>query len=193
MRADGAWRCFVAVPIDDGLRRDLERAARAWREVHAADDLRWTDPAGWHLTLAFLGETDPDRIAGIRIALDEVAAEAATFGVTTSTLGAVPSPGVARIVWLSFDDSDGRLARLAGETARAVGVDRPAAFRPHLTIARARRGRSRVRLERWLEAARPPVRRVAVERLALFRSHLGTGSARYETLGDHQLRVTADA
>lgn len=193
MRADGAWRCFVAVAIDDGLRGELATAAGAWRQVHAADDLRWTDPAGWHLTLAFLGETDPARVPVIRHALDAVAADASAFGVRTATLGAVPSPAVARVVWLGLEDTDGHLARLAAATTRALGLDHPATFRPHLTIARARRGRSRVRLDRWLEIARPPARRLPIERLTLFRSHLGAGPAHYETLGEARLRSAADA
>ncbi len=46
------WRCFVAVPIGEDLRADLLATAEAWR---GSEDLRWTDPDTWHVTLAFLG------------------------------------------------------------------------------------------------------------------------------------------
>ena len=54
-----AWRCFVAIPISDELRAAIASAVDRWRSTDAPLGLRWTDPASWHVTLAFMGATDP--------------------------------------------------------------------------------------------------------------------------------------
>ena len=47
-------RLFVAIDIPDEARRVLSDAVAPLRDRH--DGLRWTRPATWHLTLAFLGD-----------------------------------------------------------------------------------------------------------------------------------------
>lgn len=44
------------------------------RVGQAAAHMRWVSPERWHVTLAFLGEVDPDRIPDLAGRLDEVAA-----------------------------------------------------------------------------------------------------------------------
>ena len=69
----------------------------------------------------------------------------------TGGLGAFPSPGSARVLWYGVADPDGRLAALAGDLTGALGLDGRGPFRPHVTLARARR--EPVDLRRWLGAA----------------------------------------
>lgn len=150
--------------------------------------MRWTDPAGWHLTLAFLGSTDPFAVDGLATGLASAVAGHTGFSVTTGGLGAFPRAGAARVLWYGIDP-DPRLGALAADVAAALGVadDRP--FAPHLTLARARdRGTD---LAGWLAGRDTPTGRIAVEEVRLYRSHLGRGPARYETLSSVPLRATA--
>jgi len=84
-------------------------------------------------------------------------------------------------------DPAGRLAALAGDLASALGLDNEEGYRPHITLARARR--RPVDLRAWIEGAAPlaPEGRLTVDRIALMRSHLGGGPARYETLATFTL------
>ncbi|MEO6059031.1 MAG: RNA 2',3'-cyclic phosphodiesterase, partial [Candidatus Limnocylindria bacterium] len=61
---DRSWRCFVGVPIGDELRHELRTTVEALRATLpiAHDALRWTEPEGWHVSLAFLGPTHVDAI-----------------------------------------------------------------------------------------------------------------------------------
>jgi 2'-5' RNA ligase len=175
------WRCFVAVPTPPALRRSLEDVVAGWRAEPGAPDLRWTDPAGWHVTLAFLGATQPTAVRGIGDAL-AAPTRVPAFRVGTGRLGAFPRPGAAQSVWLGIHDPDGRLGELAAAVQAAVlPPDRRRPLRAHLTLGRSRARRGEP-LTAWLGEHLVPSARVPVEEVVLYRSHLGRGPAQYEAL-----------
>jgi RNA 2',3'-cyclic 3'-phosphodiesterase len=178
------WRCFVAVPIGEDLRERLRAGVERWRSQPPATELRWTDPDGWHVTLAFLGSTDPRRIPDVSAALAAVAGDVPRFEVRAGGIGTFPRPRAARVLWFRLHDGDGRLAELAARVRDAVGhtEEAEARFRPHLTLARVQNSRG-VRLPPgWPDVREVPAGLLAVDGLVLYRSHLGRGPARYEPL-----------
>jgi 2'-5' RNA ligase len=77
---------------------------------------------------------------------------------------------------------------LADDLADALGLDRAEEpYRPHITLARARRGW--LDLRGWIEKAslEAPDARLTVSAVDLMRSHLGQGPARYERLASVRL------
>ena len=186
---DERWRCFVAVPIGDALRDDLRVAVDAWRDRADLAGLRWTDPDGWHVTLAFLGATEPASVPAVAKRLSSVAEGHEATSSTTGGLGGFPTPARARVAWYGIDDGEGRLARLAADVAAALGLDAPRQLRPHLTLARARR--QPVDLRPWLASASAPEGTLVMDGIRLMRSHTGNGPARYETLAAMKLGVPA--
>jgi RNA 2',3'-cyclic 3'-phosphodiesterase len=177
-----AWRCFVAVPLDDGLRTALASAIVSWRADPRAEQLRWVEREALHLTLAFLGSVEPERVEAIKDDVARVAERHAPIKRPTGRLGAFARPGSAHVLWYAVADPDGALAALAGDLAGALRLPSPDPFRPHVTLGRARR--RPVDLRGWIEAASAaaPEGILAVRDLHLMRSHLGGGPARYETL-----------
>ncbi|MGH3443635.1 MAG: 2'-5' RNA ligase family protein, partial [Nitriliruptorales bacterium] len=63
-------RLFVALEVPDDVRGDLDLAVAPLRDE--LDRLRWTPPAQWHVTLAFLGHVE----VGIDQIVDVLAAPA---------------------------------------------------------------------------------------------------------------------
>jgi 2'-5' RNA ligase len=176
------WRCFVAVPIPDSLRESLKEAVGVWRARPEGPDLRWTDPDGWHITLAFLGATDPADVPAIRDALAALAARIDPFVVSTGAAGAFPRSGAAQSVWLGIPDPEGSLAGLAAWVQGAVlPPDRIRRLRAHLTLGRSRARRGEP-LGEWIASLSFPETSIPVDELVLYRSHLGRGPARYEVL-----------
>jgi 2'-5' RNA ligase len=176
------WRCFVAVPVPRALRESLEVAVSGWRAEPGAPNLRWTDAGGWHLTLAFLGATDPAAVPAIQDQLTALAAQTDPFVVSTAAAGAFPRSGAAQSVWLGIADPNGQLGGLASWVQAAVlPEDRRRRLRAHLTLgrSRARRGES---LGEWIASLAFPETSIPVDELVLYRSHLGRGPARYEVL-----------
>ena len=177
------WRCFVAVPIPEDLRSSLVEAVAAWRALPDAPDLRWTDPDGWHVTLAFLGAVSADagsvavpRLFG-RLSVPSRHSRCRPVGWAPSR-----GPGRRTTAWYGVGDPNGDLAALAEAVGEAVlPVGGTSRFRPHLTL-----GRSRVRrgepLGPWLATLPVPIGTLPVSDAVLYRSHLGRGPARYEVL-----------
>ena len=181
------WRCFVAVSLDAMLLTALSAAVARWRQEPPADALRWAAPDGWHLTLAFLGSVDPRAVDGIAATVHRVAILHTPMQVRTGRLGAFPRSGSARVLWHGVTDPDGALAALAADLGDALGLPRDEPFRPHVTMARARR--RPVDLRGWIEAASiaAPHGGLTVRTVELVRSHPGAGPARYETLATFTL------
>jgi 2'-5' RNA ligase len=159
------WRLFVAVPIPDDLRRDLAAAVERWRVEADVPELRWTDSASWHVTLAFLGATPADEVPRIVEALRGAVARHAAFSLPTGGLGAFPRPQYARVVWYGVGD-DGRLAELARSIREALRVE-DGAFRAHITLARLPRATS---VEEWLRNHQAPPGELAVQEIRLMRT-----------------------
>jgi 2'-5' RNA ligase len=181
-------RAFVAVEVSEGARQAiaglLERLSRA-----PGAPVRWVKPELMHLTLAFLGEVPPDFIDAARARLAEVVPGHRAFTMQLRGLGAFPSPGRARVVWLGAEqgrDEVGALQADAVEALRSIGFEperRP--FSPHLTIGRLKfaadvGGVVSVPFES--EAFR-------VGRVVLFRSVLGPAGPTYTSLGEFLLRA----
>lgn len=175
------WRCFIAIPIGEQLRSDLTRAVATWRSDPAFADLRWTDPDAWHVTLAFLGWTDPGSVGGVVTAMRIVASGATPATLTTGGLGAFPSPGRTRVLWYGIDDPDGLLGGLSAELHHALRLEGSEPFRAHLTLARAEP--EPLKLRDAMGGLVAPPGTLAVEETRLMRSHLGGNRpARYEML-----------
>jgi 2'-5' RNA ligase len=174
------WRCFVAVPLGDELRASLGACVERWRSDAVTASLRWTDPDGWHLTLAFLGMTDPGQVPAIVEALSAAASTASSATFDTGGLGAFPSRGRARVLWYGVRDEDHALRRLAVALRDRLGMPPDDRFRAHVTLARCRT--DPVDLRPFLETAVAPDGVLDMTAIQLMRSHLGRGPARYESL-----------
>jgi 2'-5' RNA ligase len=93
-------------------------------------------------------------------------------------------PKAPRVLAVDLADGEEALAALQGRVAEAMATaagyepeKRP--FRPHVTVARTRRG---TRLRRPRELSPPRALEFSGEALTLYRSRLGAGGARYEAL-----------
>lgn len=178
------WRCFLGVPIGDELRSELASFVERLRQPPAAAALRWSEPTGWHVTLAFLGPTAPSSIAALKKALRPVAVSCMPFSVTSSGLGAFPSPRDMRVLWYGVHDPSGELGALAAAVSTCAGLAPQGVFRAHLTLARSKdSGRGTVAMGTVAaDAGEPPRGVIRVDRIELYRSHLGKGPAQYEVL-----------
>ena len=183
------WRCFVAIPVEDPLRSRLASDVEEWRGRPDLGDLRWADPAGWHVTLAFLGAVDPAAVGRLTASLGAVARRHGAMRLEAGGLGSFPSDARARVAWSGVGSASTDLEALAADARRSVGVESTDSFRGHVTLARARR--RPVDLRAWISEARPPDGALDVTRIELMRSHVGNGPARYENLASFELGVPA--
>ncbi len=161
----------------------------------ASGGVRWVRPSGIHLTLKFLGATDPPLAPRILDGLLESMDGALAPALSLSGLGTFPNRNNPRVIWAGVSGDLETLADLQQRVETlAVGLGwaaerRP--FRPHLTIGRVRDRISAAERRRLVAA----ISNCAVPRLAswrpdavrLYKSELTPRGAIYTNLGEVQI------
>ncbi|HEY9516320.1 MAG TPA: RNA 2',3'-cyclic phosphodiesterase [Gemmatimonadaceae bacterium] len=132
-------RLFIAINLPSAERRAIAVATAAMRK--AARAVSWVNEERLHLTLEFLGEQPESAVEPLRIALAAVTRRHAPIALALKGLGAFPNLRAPRIVWMGVVP-DPKLELLQHDVAlvcATLGYERQArAFRPHITIGRAR-------------------------------------------------------
>lgn len=186
-------RLFVAVELPEPIRRRLGQ--RIEQRRGGFPRASWVRPENLHLTLAFLGEVDPDRLPELTAALAGPVAACSSFAARTAAAGAFPEQGSMRVVWIGLEPG-AELAALAARIREAVaGVGLPGdekPFQPHVTLARCR--------VRWPAGARenlstlaPEPMPFAVTEAVLVESELAPGGSRYRQVASFPLAAGAAA
>lgn len=184
-------RTFLAFKPPETIVHRIERLQRRLRGEGL--EVRWVKPANIHLTLKFLGETDPAAGEAVEQAMKAAVAGQVPLELSLGGLGGFPNLHRPRVLWQAVAGEVERLrtvqqaldARLA-----LCGFDpekRP--FRAHLTVGRIRNPK------RWHAAntvlARQmqdlPLVTFTVDALIWYESRLGPGGARYTALAQAPL------
>jgi len=130
-------RLFVALELPPAVRAALGEVSARLRP-RAGRGVRWTDPAGIHLTLKFIGEIEAAAVQAIRRALAGIRADN-SVEVAFRGLGWFPNARHPRVLWVGVEARSG-LGELAAEIERVLeplGIARETRkFQPHLTLAR---------------------------------------------------------
>lgn len=180
-----AIRAFFAVELGDAARaaaldvvHELRSFGRADEADRVAGSVRWVRGEALHVTLRFLGDTDP---AAIPALAREVGARVAAVPAFELSLGAVqifPSPRRPRVVALHVHP-EAPLADLAravesGVVAAGFAPERRG-FRAHLTLGRVRGGQA----PPSDATLPPPPSPFPLREVVLFESRLGPGGSTY--------------
>jgi RNA 2',3'-cyclic 3'-phosphodiesterase len=135
-------RLFVALVPPPPVLGGLEAAVAPLRSRQPG--LRWTSRDGWHITLAFLGETGETAAARLAPRLDRAAGRHRPLDLMFAAAGAYPDAARARVLWCGLRGDHHDMAGLAASVAAAARragappADAGRPFRPHLTLARCR-------------------------------------------------------
>ena len=178
-------RLFFAVPVPCAVRAPLEAVLP--EVAGALPGARIASAAGWHLTLAFLGQVRPESASDVvRVG------ELAVVGVPVASLrldgvGGFPTSRRARVLWAGVGGEVEVLARLArtlAEECRRAGLRyEERELHPHLTLARLPRPAPipEAIIQRVGEAAAasPPWQ---ARELCCYRSTLSRSGARYQVI-----------
>ena len=168
-------RLFVALELPEGVVATLARWARAAQQP----GLRLLPAGSLHVTLAFLGERPEEEAGAIGAAV-----LACVAPVTGLRLGEPVWLGRGTALSLDLADGAGACAAVQGcvsEGLAAIGAYTPELrpFRPHVTIARVRRG---ARVARGEVPPAPDAGEFRGAALTLFQSTLSPQGARYRAL-----------
>jgi len=135
-------RTFIAIDIDEKeIVRKLIELERLIQNTGA--QMKLVEPENLHITLKFLGEIDSKDLQIIKQVVELHAKEFEPFEITIKGLGAFPSPGSPRVIWVGIDKNRDKVTDLASRIStdlERMGFRREErAFHPHITIARVKR------------------------------------------------------
>jgi 2'-5' RNA ligase len=188
-------RTFIALELKETLQRFLgDIISQAAREL---PNLRWVDPIGIHLTLAFLGYLTDGQLKTAIDAAQVAAGQAVPFEYRLKGLGIFGSPHQPRVMWMGVEDLPSakiqgsplqQLHRALTKELELRGFEtekRP--FSPHLTLARIKQPLSpdeQQRLQRLLHSkqagASSPI--YQANNLCVMKSELSRSGAKYTCL-----------
>lgn len=151
--------------------------------------VRWVPPENLHVTLAFLGEVDEQRIGRIGEALLRVGREHAPLTLKLGGFGAFPDLRRPRVFWVGAEGGPALQAVQRGveEALLPLGFPRDGrAFHPHVTVGRARKhaGPGDFGGLAALSETVTYERRVGIYAVDLMRSQGGPDGVRYHVLAE---------
>jgi 2'-5' RNA ligase len=204
-------RLFVALEIPEPVRREVRRRVAGLRE--RLPRARWVDPDVLHLTLLFLGEVAPERVAELAGRVGQAFAAHPVLPLRLAGGGTFPAGRPARVAWIGVTGPPElaplqaavvRAAREALElaassmppaTARAAAAWREAGerpFQPHVTLARCPSPWPRSAAEKFAAAfpgeIGPPF---VADRGVLVESRLSPRGPRYRHLAELPLAAAS--
>ena len=178
-------RLFVALVPPPPVLSELEAAVAPLRTRQPS--LRWTGLDGWHITLAFLGETSETVAARLMPRLERAAGRHRPLDLMFAAAGAFPDAARAHVLWCGLRGDHRDVVGLAASVAaaaRRAGALPANAGRPHLTLARCRAPADVRGLVDALSGYRGP--RWNADRIHLIHSRPG-GRPRYATVASWPL------
>ena len=193
-------RAFIALEMHASMQRALSHTIE--RFAQALPALRWVDAASIHLTLAFLGELDDERLALAMEATQATAQDFPSFQYRLTAPGVFGSPRQPRVIWMGIEDSP--LAQLHGsplqrlhhtlnrELERRDFETEKRPFSPHLTLARVKQPLSPAEqqtLQRLLHSKQDDANSTLyrVNSLNVMQSELSRSGAKYSVLRAYTL------
>jgi 2'-5' RNA ligase len=180
-------RLFIALDLPEYVRAELATVQSRLRR--SGYPVRWSPIEKLHLTLQFLGETDPALVPALLTMLADLAHS--SLHLQLEGLGAFPRVERPSVIWVGLGGDCAALAQLqrevvAGTAPLGFSADsRP--FHPHLTLGRLRPDANRAQIRLVADALS---RAAAPQPIAwntglprLYRSTLTRTGAIYECLG----------
>ena len=174
-------RLFVAIPIAEAVREQIARLAE--RLQRPDDELRWSAPESWHITLQFLGAVSTARYECLRASLTEVS----TTGFELR-MGDFERPGIFYVAVQGTPELESLQRKVVAATAGCGFEAQERAYRPHITLARNRgRGAGISRLKARVGAT-PQLPAFPAREFLLYESFPGASGSRYEVRQRFSLR-----
>ena len=182
-------RCFIAIPIPATIRPSLLRAQAALvsQNPSLSDKIRLTPEQNLHLTLKFLGDTDPSQMAPLKECLDQLSTQSSLRISQIKGISAFPTHRQPRAIFAKIATGQSELESLGKRLDDALTPHGfpPATKKriPHITLARLARNTPASELESWLESQKEiSFGELASPELALYKSVLHPDGSIYEIL-----------
>ena len=182
-------RIFVALKIEPG--DDLLEMVSSLKTALINEKIKWVDPGNIHLTLAFLGDTEDERINIADIALRQKCTGFGEFEFDLNGTGVFKNFREPRVIWTGIERGEKLISLndIVNKGLTDCGFrleERP--FKPHITLGRVKFIKDYRLLEFSLERYRGiHFQKVNISEIILFESILNPSGPVYKPLGKYPL------
>jgi 2'-5' RNA ligase len=182
-------RIFIAVKVEAG--ETLLRMISSLKSGLSSESIKWTNPDNIHITLAFLGDTEEEKIKVISAMLKGKCKGSGKFELIIKGSGVFKNLSDPRVIWTGIEPSE-KLMHLNycimnGLKVAGISIeDRP--FKPHLTLGRIKYLKAGNALKELIEKYRDTeIQIVPVNEVILYESILLQSGPVYKPLGKYKL------
>jgi 2'-5' RNA ligase len=134
--APSSMRTFIAIDITAAIRESIRALLVELKQTEKR--IRWSRPESLHITLKFLGEVPPKKIADLKACLTAIRTPA-PFSISVQGSGFFPGERSPRVVWVGVDGGKElvTLASLIEQALEPMGIPREKRpYSAHLTLGR---------------------------------------------------------
>jgi RNA 2',3'-cyclic 3'-phosphodiesterase len=182
-------KLFVGIKIDpDNYFMDFIYRIR---EELSGEEIRWSKPSNYHITLKFIGDVDSLQSGVIERKLALIPSEFESFELAVIGLGVFRSVSFPRVLYARVDAPDiifklnKHLIHLLSDSSE-LGVNDN--FSPHVTLGRMKKFSNRNALRRILDEHRThELLRIKVTEIILYESLIKNESREYVALSRFEL------
>jgi RNA 2',3'-cyclic 3'-phosphodiesterase len=133
----GTKRIFIAIKLVPGEK--LVALFSHLRTSLSKEKIKWTETGNLHVTMAFLGDTEVNRLPAIREKLIQLCKGSGSFDMVIKGAGVFKNFKDPRVIWVGIEPSDA-LIRLFDAIKKGLGELEirleERSFNPHLTLGR---------------------------------------------------------
>lgn len=177
-------RIFIAIEIPEPVKKRLMQKTEKWADL----PVRWGRVENLHITLAFLGYIDDEKIPGICYAISGAVKNLEPFEICLNKIIIGPSEDQPRMIWVAGEKSE-ELKVLTEEVEKSLGTFRREKknFSPHATLGRIMKGK-------WLKLSEKPEINekinfvIPVDKVEIFESVFKEGKRKYLLLESCSLK-----
>lgn len=185
-------RLFIGIPLGEETASDLAaevKRLQATRRNPALPDCRWSLPESWHITLQFLGKTNPEQLTCLIAHLREV--HHPRFSIELGRIGTFPRAGILFADVCVTPQLAALQQAVLSATAPCGFTPEERPYHPHITLAR-QKGKSGDKNFRnlQLQTAPPPhFRGFTADSFILYESTPTPEGSRYDVRKHFPLAV----
>lgn len=168
-------RVFIAIEIPEPVKKRLVQKTEKWADL----PVRWGRIENLHITLAFLGYLDDEKIPGICDSVNNAVKNLEPFEISLNGIIIGLSENQPRMIWAAGEKSE-KLKILVEEIEKSLGVFQRGKknFSPHATLGR-------IMKEKWAKfSEKPEINEkinfvIPVDKVEIFESVFEEGKRKY--------------
>lgn len=168
-------KIFIAINLPPQIKKRLIQKTEKWRDL----PVRWTQEENLHVTLAFLGYLDDEKILSVCDSVNSAVKNFEPFEISLNKIIIGPSENQPRMVWATGEKSE-ELKTLVEKIEKSLGIFQREKknFSPHATLGR-------IMKEKWAKLSEKPEIKekinfvIPVDKVEIFESVFGEGKRKY--------------